>query len=300
MLGAMSRTMVALAALIAGCSPSQSAAGTVKAAPPIPANIVPYPVVADIDFAESPTFDSQGNLYFANYIRNGTIGRKAPDGTVSIWVETGGQANGLKIDAEGHVIAADSKGKRILRISPDGKHIAVLADRYEGQPFLGPNDVALDKAGNIYFSDPTGSTRDEPIGAVYKIEKDGRVRRLATGLAFPNGLAVSPDQKRLFVAESKLFRVLSFDLAPDGTLNNKKVVYQITSEPDGMEFDEYGRLWIAVFGDGTVDVIQQNGKLLAKIPAGGTGVTNLCFWEGDAYVSVSGQHGIHRLRLSGD
>lgn len=290
--------MAALVALLAGCS--QSAAGTVKPAPPIPENIVPYPVVADIDFAEGPTFDSQGNLYFVNYIRNGTIGRKTPDGTVSVWVETGGQANGLKVDAEGHVIAADYKGKRILRISPDGQRIAVLADRYEGQPFLGPNDVTLDKAGNIYFSDPTGSTRDKPIGAVYRIERDGRVRRLAAGLAFPNGLAVSPDQKRLFVAESRLHRVLSFDLAPDGTLSNKRVVYQITAEPDGMAFDEHGRLWIAVFGDGTVDVIQQDGKLLAKIPSGGTGATNLCFWKGDAYVTVSGQHSIHRLRLSGN
>ena len=74
-------------------------------APLLPKDLQPYPVVANIDFAEGPIFDSQGNLYFANYLRNGTIGRLAPDGTVSVWCETGGQVNGLKVDSSGFIIA---------------------------------------------------------------------------------------------------------------------------------------------------------------------------------------------------
>src|SRR3954471_14637941 len=107
-------------------------------APPLPDRMEPYPVVAGIGFAEGPIFDAHGNLYFVNYLRNGTIGRRTPDGTVHVWCETGGQANGLKVDTAGRVIAADYGGKRILRIHPDGKQIEVVTESFEGQPYRGP------------------------------------------------------------------------------------------------------------------------------------------------------------------
>ena len=161
--------------------------------PPIPTDVEAYPVVADIAFAEGPIFDEAGNLYFVNYVRNGTLGRKTPDGTVSVWCETGGQANGLKADKDGSIVAADYGGKRILRVQPNGTDIEVMTDSYEGEPYLGPNDVCFDLAGNLYFTDPTGSDADNPIGCVYRVDRQGNVLRLAEGMAFPNGLAVSPD-----------------------------------------------------------------------------------------------------------
>src|SRR5262245_57146088 len=94
----------------------------------LPKDLQPYPVVANIDFAEGPIFDSGGNLYFVNYLRNGTIGKMAPDGTVSVWCETGGQVNGLKVDSSGFIIGADAGAKRMLRIHPRGKPIEVLTD----------------------------------------------------------------------------------------------------------------------------------------------------------------------------
>jgi gluconolactonase len=264
--------------------------------PPLPEKVNPYPIVAGIDFAEGPIFDKQGNLYFVNYIRNGTIGRRTPDGTVSVWCETGGQANGLKVDAEGYIIAADYGGKRILRIHPNGKDIQVLTDNYNGKPYLGTNDVCLDSAGNIYFSDPTGSSVEKPIGSIYRIDKGRKVTQLDSGLAFPNGLAVSPDQKKLFLAESSTNRLLVYDLLPDGRVSERRIAMQFpTPTLDGIMFDEYGRLWIARWTNKTVDVVNQDGKLLGSIPAGGDMVTNLCFWEKSLYVTVAGQHSIHRL-----
>ena len=267
-----------------------------KEPPPLPENIEPQLVVDGIDFAEGPIFDRDGNLYFVNHIRNGTIGRRTPGGEVTVWCETGGQANGLKIDAEGYIIAADYGGKRVLRIHPNGKDIQVLTDNYKGKAYLGPNDVCLDAAGNIYFTDPTGSSVQNPIGSVYRISSKGQVTQLDTGLAFPNGLAVSPDQTRLFVAESSPNRLLVYDLQPDGTVANRKVVMQFnTPTLDGMMFDEYGRLWIARWSNKTVDVVTQDGKLVASIPAGGDQVSNLCFWEKSLYVTVAGEHSIYRL-----
>src|SRR5262249_44501953 len=85
---------------------------------PLPDELRPYPFVANITFPEGPAFDRQGNLYFVNYARNGTIGRMTPDGTVSVWATLpGAYPLGLKVDADGYVYSTDLTGKRILRVS---------------------------------------------------------------------------------------------------------------------------------------------------------------------------------------
>jgi gluconolactonase len=264
--------------------------------PPLPEKITHYPVVANIDFAEGPIFDGHGNLYFVNYVRNGTLGKMTPQGTVGIWCETGGQVNGLKVDSAGHVIGADAGAKRIIRVHPSGGPIEVLTDKFEGKPYLSPNDVCLDMVGNIYFTDPSNETPEAAIGSVYRIDTARKVTRLATGLKYPNGLAVTPDQKKLIVAETMTNRILSFDFQPDGSLGPAKTLYQFSnSSVDGIMFDEYDRLWVARWLNATVDVITLDGKLIAEIPAGGSKVTNLCFWEKSLYVTVAERHSIHRL-----
>jgi len=272
------------------------------AAPPLPEKVEPYPVVGDIAFAEGPIFDQAGNLYFVNYHVLGTLGRRTPDGTVSVWVHTGGQANGLKVDARGNIVAADYGGKRITRFHPVTRQMEVLTSSCDGQAYRGPNDVCFDRAGNIYFTDPEGSGKSNPIGAVYRIavSRDNaveRVTRIAEGLAYPNGLAVSPDQQRLYVAESDTNRLLCWDLKPDGSLANQRTIIEFpTSTLDGIMFDECGRLWIARWTSKTADVVDvEKGKLLKSYPAGGDQVTNLCWWGTSLYVTVAGQHSIHRL-----
>jgi len=270
--------------------------------PPLPDTVEPYPVVGDIAFAEGPIFDSHGNLYFVNYDVLGTLGRRTPDGTVSVWVHTGGQANGLKVDGQGNIVVADYGGKRILRVHPVTRQIEVLTRECAGRPYRGPNDVCLDRAGNIYFTDPTDSSKDNPIGAVYRIQMSAanaveKVTRLAEGLAFPNGLAVSPDQRRLYVAESGTNRLLCWDLHPDGRVAGPRIVIRFPTDTlDGIMFDEFGRLWIARWTNKTVDVVDvEAGVLLKSYPAGGDQVTNLCWWGTSLYVTVAGQHSIHRL-----
>ena len=78
--------------------------------PSLPTELIPYPVVAYIGFSQGPIFDKQGNLYFANYVQDGTVGRMSPDGTVGVWAHTGGQSNGLKVDGYGNVLVADVGG----------------------------------------------------------------------------------------------------------------------------------------------------------------------------------------------
>lgn len=271
------------------------------------------------EFAEGPTLDEAGNLYVVNYRGNGNIGRIAPDGTASVFCDLRKmlpvegrqpQANGLKIDREGRLIAADSGAGRLLRVAADGKSGEVLADRWEADRFNSVNDVALDRRGNIYFSDPGGSSLKNPIGSVYRYDiTTAKVSRLDTGLAFPNGLAVTPDQKHLCLAESQRYRVLLYDLADDGTVANRRVLIEFPREtvgeivggphdPDGMIFDASGRLYVAMWSGGVVNVVEvPSGKLLRQYDAGGSRATNCHFHGGWLYVTVAAKEAVFRLKL---
>ncbi|MCH8222786.1 MAG: hypothetical protein IH868_05170, partial [Chloroflexi bacterium] len=83
--------------------------------PNLPQTLAPHPVIANITFAEGPAFDDAGNLYFVNYMTDGTLGRLQPDGTLEVWVHTGGLPNGAKYDGHGHVVIADKRMNRIIQ-----------------------------------------------------------------------------------------------------------------------------------------------------------------------------------------
>ena len=271
------------------------------------------------EFAEGPALDKAGDLFVANYRSNGNIGRIAPDGTAGIFCELrelapveGRQprANGLKVDSQDRLIAADSGAGRLLRIAADGQSTEVLADRWEGKRFNSINDVALDREGNIYFSDPGGSSAEEPIGSVFRYDiKTAKVSQLAKGLAFPGGLAVTPDQKHLCVAESQRYRILICDLTPEGKLANSRVLIELPAEtrgkiiggkfqPDGMIFDAAGRLYQAMWTGGVINVVEvPSGKLLRQYDAGGSQATNCHFHDGWLYVTVASKEAVFRLKL---
>ena len=278
-----------------------------QAPPPLPQKLEPYPVVANVSFPEGPAFDRQGVLYFVNYVRNGAIGRMTPDGTLSIWFELPGITQpdgslapafptGLKVDAAGNVLVTDLRGKRLVRISP-ARGMTVLVDRFEGNPINGPNDLCLDRAGNIYFTDPTGSSREKPTGVVYRYSAQAKLTKIQDGLAYPNGIAVDPSQTKLYVDETAVNRVLAFDLAPDGTLSNKQILYRfLTDSVDGLSVDEFGRIWVARLQNGTIDVLSPEGDLLASYPVGER-VTNMAWWNKSLYVTVAGAHVIYQLKV---
>ena len=292
--------------------------------PNLPTELIPYPIIAYLDFSQGPIFDKQGNFYFGGYVRDGTIGRMTLDGRVEVWAHVGGQVNGLKVDGYGNVLVADVGGNngldgnaRVSRIHPVTRQLEVLTDNYEGVPYRGIYDVCLDSSGNIYFADPRCGTpehlsgkkncpcndTDNPTGAVYMIDMDtnnnpGKVTRVANKLAYPNGMAFYPgDESRFLVGVMKTNRLLEYKRLPDGTLKDKRTVFEFPNPSlSGFRFDEYCRLWISRFPRSTVDVVDvDKGELLASYDAGGDGVSNVCFWDKSLYVCVSGSHSIHRL-----
>jgi gluconolactonase len=276
----------------------------------LPEKVEPQLLLRGISFAEGPAFDSKGSLFFVNYKGNGNIGRRAPTGAVEVWLRLpaapprpDGKARpafpfGLKVDRQDRLVAADYGGRRLLRISPD-KRVETLADSFGGQACNNPNDVCLDRAGNIYFTDPQGPDKGS-VGAIYRYSTAGRLTRLHTGVKYPNGLVVAPDQKVLYVAETWTRSVVAFDLAPDGTLSRQRLVHRFaTPTVDGLAVDEHGRIWVARLDNKSVDVLSPGGKLLASYPVGGDRVTNLAWWDRSLYVTVAGKAGaLYRLDVN--
>jgi len=287
-------------------------------------SVQPELYATGFEFAEGPALDKAGNLFVVNYRAGGNIGRISPDGTAGVFCDLRKlvplegrhvRANGLKIDSQGRLVAADSGAGRLLRIAADGSSVEVLADRCEGKRFNSINDVALDPAGNIYFSDPGGSSAEKPIGSVYRYDiTTAKVSQLATALAFPNGLGVIPDKrhpkrKHFCVAESARFRILIYDLSADGKPANRRVLIDFPTEtrgniiggkfgPDGMIFDAAGRLYSAMWTGGVINVVEvPSGRLLRQYDAGGSRATNCHFHAGYLYVTVAAKEAVFRLKL---
>ncbi len=291
-------------------------------------SVKPELFATGFEFAEGPAFDAQGNLYVVNYRGNGKIGRITPDGTASVYCDLRqtppaaaegrqAQANGLKVDCQGRLLAADAGGGRLLRITQPEPNkppmIDVLADAYDGQPLIMPNDIALDAAGNVFFTDSGRYDPKDPTGAVYRYSPDTKkLTRLDAGLAFANGLAVTPDQKQLCVGESIRHRVLIYDLTDDGQAANRRVLIDFAqnppgeqiscskADPDGMVFDALGRLYIAMYMSpgGVVNVVEvPSGKLLRQYESGGAQSTNCFFHDGWLYTTVAAKEAVFRLKL---
>jgi len=271
------------------------------------------------ELAAGPALDSDGNLFAANYRGNGNIGLILADGTAGVFCDLREaasaegrepRANGLKIDSQGRLIAADAGAGRLLRVAADGKSVEVLADRCEGKRFGHVHDVALDPRGNIYFSDPGNSGSEEPVGSVYRYDiGTAKVSQIATGLARPTGLAVTPDRKHLCLAESGKFRVLIWDMQENGQLSNGRVLIDFPTEsrgeivggrfaPEGMIFDTAGRLYVAMDAAEVVNVVEvPSGRLIRQYPVKGGGVTNCHFHGGYLYVTVAAKEAVFRLEL---
>jgi gluconolactonase len=210
-------------------------------------------VVGDLRFSEGPAWHPDGYLLFEDIPRNRIMKLEAAD-KVSVYREPSGRANGLCFDREGRLIAAEGNatdgGRRISRTEKDGR-VVTLADRYNGKKLNSPNDVTCDAQGRIYFTDPRYGSQDgveQDKEAVYRIDPDGKLTRIIDTVLRPNGIAISPDQKSLYVSDNRegSARVLlAFDLSSDGSVSNGRVLFDFAGGRgiDGMTVDSAGRIW---------------------------------------------------------
>jgi gluconolactonase len=263
----MKRTVQLLAVpllLLAGCS-----------------GLKPVEVLRTGDYSEGVVIDREGNLYFSH---EKVITVLAPGGASRVWAETGAP-NGHKILADGTHLVCDAGRHAVLRLDAAGKMLEPASKECEGKPLRGPNDLTLDPEGGFYFTDPEESDAEKPIGTVHYVDPAGKTHLAASGLAFPNGIVLTPDRKRLYVGESKKNRILVYPVTAPGKLGPQEVFArlpskegeQIDDQPDGMCLDAAGNLYVAHYGMRQVQVLDPEGRLIRRLPAGNLTTSNVAF-----------------------
>ncbi len=264
-------------------------------------------VVDGLAFPEGPTWDRKGGLFVVNVYNNrlerfqlskeGVLERKA------LYAELPGKGNGTTLHADGTLYVADYERRAILRV-PAPNRVEVVVDRYEGQPLRGPNDLCFDKQGNLYFTDPRESW-DTPIGTVYRLSKEGKLEPFGKNLHFPNGIAIDPDQRYVYVAETRRNRILRWALRDGEVVAREPELFATLAKnaigPDGMRFDREGNLWVAHYGRGVVK-LDPTGKEVAVYTLPGKGVTNLEFGGEQGqwlFVTETETNAVYRATLKG-
>jgi gluconolactonase len=235
-------------------------------------------------YCEGVCFDHEGKGYIS---WGKAITRFTLDGKNSVWAETGAP-NGHKVLADRTHLVCDASQHAVLHLASDGQQLEHASKECEGQPLRGPNDLTLDTAnGGFYFSDPGGSSIESPIGTIHYVDQSGKTQLVDKGFAFPNGIVLTPDGKKLYLAESQKNRVLVYDVSAPGKLGDRKVFAelpakdagggQIDNQPDGMCLDAAGNLYVAHYGMKQVQVLDRNGKLIRQYDGGNVTTSNVAF-----------------------
>jgi gluconolactonase len=200
-------------------------------------------------FTEGPVYDPSGFLYISDEEQN-KLYRLYLDGRKETVVALG-DPDGNTYDAQQRLLDCASVLRAIIRVSPNGQY-TVLADHFEGKRFNSPNDLVIGPDGAIYFTDPAldvpkGERQELSFQGVFRLDAQGRVKLLVKDMSQPNGLAFSPDGKRLYVDDSEQKNIRVFDFGRDGTVRNERLFgteNEAGGVPDGMRLDTNGNLYV--------------------------------------------------------
>lgn len=222
-------------------------------------------------FVEGPAADKDGTIYFSD-IPASRVYRLEADGETSIFREPSGHTNGSMFNAEGELVSCEMDG-RLVVVSRDGKTVRPLAAAYMGKRFNAPNDLVVDTADGVYFTDPefrAPNPLPQGVTAVYYVGGGGAIERLIDDLKAPNGVILSVDEKTLYVAPYLQEEVMAYAVESPGKLGPAKVFCRLKQAEgqqgrggDGLTIDSEGRLYIAT-GLG-LQVFDSAGKYLGTI-----------------------------------
>ncbi|MEG4107964.1 SMP-30/gluconolactonase/LRE family protein [Microcoleus sp. S13_C5] len=259
-------------------------------------------VASNFQFIEGPIWHPDGFLLFSD-IPADIIYKFASNQQVEVFRRPSGKANGNTLDKENRLLTAEHENRRVSRTEKDGK-VSTLADRYEGKRLNSPNDLVVKSDGSIYFTDPSyGVSKDqEELGfyGVYRLAGDGKLTLLVKDLVLPNGIAFSPDEKKLYVNNSEAGYIAVYDVKPDGTITNERLFADLKDAsqggvPDGLKVDIEGNVYST--GPGGVWILSPDGKVLGKISVPET-ATNVAWGESDRKtLYITANTSLYRIRL---
>ncbi|MGE5352142.1 MAG: SMP-30/gluconolactonase/LRE family protein [Acidobacteriota bacterium] len=278
-------------------------------------------------FTEGPAESPDGTIYFSDLtftsesqMQAGYIWRFDPrTKKTTLFRSPSGMANGIRFDKDGNMLVAQSAdfGLRCLTETDmkTGKS-RIIAGLFNGKPFNSPNDLSIDKKGRIYFTDPryTGHEKvEQPVMGVYRLDRDGKVSLIISEIPMPNGIAVSPDEKTLYVgcydegseadsvnktSGAPRMEIMSYDLNEDGSAKLKKVLVKLPTEggPDGIRLDEKGNIYAAIRNEASpsVKVFSSEGVEIASLPMPEV-PSNLTFSR-QGYLYITAGKSLYRIK----
>ncbi len=260
-------------------------------------------------FGEGPVWDHRQKRFLWVDIIGDTIWQWTPGVGKKTLIHPSSHANGLTFDREGRLLVAGWSARTIWRVEKDGS-IVTIASRYDGKKFNSPNDIVVRSDGSVYWTDSAGGLvipgmvgedlqRQLDIQGVFRLTPSGEVKLAIEDCNYPNGLCFSPDEKLLYVNETRLGIIRVFDVSADGSVGPGRLFHKLTgTEPgvaDGMKVDREGNVYCT--GPGGVHVIDKNGNLLGRLRIAGH-CTNMA-WGDDDWRSlyVTTYHSVFRTRL---
>ncbi len=240
--------------------------------------------------AEGPLWWKEGGYLLFSDIHNSRRMKYTPGEGVTLFQEPTNQANGLTRDLQGRLIACEHESRRVTRQEHDDS-ITVIANSFQGRQLNRPNDVVVKSDGCIYFTDPWTSPLppeqwDLTFSGVYRVTPDlGTITLLVDDFVLPNGLAFSPDERILYINDSRRGHIRAFDVQPNGTLAKQtdRVFVDLRGGepgvPDGMKVDVEGNVYCG--GSGGLWIMDASGEKLGRIAHGASATTNLGFGGDD-------------------
>lgn len=245
---------------------------------------------------EGPAFDKKGNLYVVNYQKDGTIGLVKPDGSVELFITLPDSsiANSIKFDSKGCMYLADFIGHNVLQVDMKTKKVSVYAHTNFNQP----NDLCINKKDQLFASDPDWKNSK---GKLWRIDKGGKAVLLTDDMGTTNGIALSPDEKILYVNESVQRKIWAFDVDAKGDISNKRLFAEFSDFGfDGMKCDKQGNLYVTRYGKGTIAVLSPKGELIREVSLKGKGCSNLVFGGKDGktvFVTLQDRKGMEKFKV---
>lgn len=227
-------------------------------------------VAGGFKFTEGPVWHPEGFLLFSDIPAN-TIYKWQPNGKTEIFRQPSGKANGNALDTSGRLITAEHENRR-LSLTEKGGQIVTLVNQYQGKQLNSPNDLVIKSDGSIYFTDPPFGIKPEreELGfyGVYRLAPDGTLTLLVNDFVRPNGIALSPDETKLYVNDSQQGQIRVFEVRSDGTLDNEKLFAKLlppsrAGAADGMEVDIKGNVYSTA--PGGIWIFSPDGELLGII-----------------------------------
>ena len=257
-------------------------------------------LASDVRGPEGPAIDSEGRLHLVS-AEDGAIFRVSTDGDLSQVAHTGGRPNGLVFNSSGDMFVADAALKAVLKIDNAG-NTEVFVEDYEGTNFGGPNDLCFLPNGDLLFTDPIRRPHPDPaISPVYRVTPEGKVSAFANELAYPNGIAVSPDGNHVYVAESRAQRLIAFTIDVTGKLLDQVLVrrFREPGNPDGLAVDVDGNILQSLPGIRAIAYLSASGDLIDLYHVPDWAPTNLAFGGEDmktVYVCGAAQNSVYEFR----